>query len=173
MAPVVAPTPGAKLSPASEQPPPSSFPRLPPRARLSDWLIDPGQFFSGQKVVGQLVLFWAPPPKPADWTAESGATLLCGARTSQSGAWRILQTGEGAVAEAESGKKRRSGGDPGGFRGRCGAGTLEGMRAVEDHKEEKQFEVLGRKNSLRVPGGGTQKSGLAGAAGSSGRTDLG
>lgn len=86
-----------------------------------------------------------------------------GARASQSGARRILQTGEVAAAEAESGKKRSRGGDPEGFRGRCGAGILEGMRAVEDHKEEKQFEVLGRKNRLRVPGGGTQKSGLAGA----------
>lgn len=142
------------------------FPRLPPRARLSDWLID-------QKVVGQRALVLAPPPRPADWTAESGVTLLCGARTSQSGARRILQTGEVAVAEAESREKaKKVGATLGGFRGRCGAGTLEGMRAVEVHKEEKQFEVLGRKNRLRVPGGGTQKRSLAGA-GCCGSTDLG
>lgn len=57
----------------------SSFllPRLPPRAPFSDWLTEPGQFYPGQKVARQLVLFLAPPPKPADWTAESGVTLLC------------------------------------------------------------------------------------------------
>lgn len=53
------------------------FPRLPRRSPLSDWLIEPNQFFfPGQKVVQQLVLFWTPPPKPADWTAESDVTRL-------------------------------------------------------------------------------------------------
>lgn len=53
------------------------LPRLPHRSPLSDWLIEPDQFFfPGQKVVQQLVLFWTPPPKPADWTAESDVTRL-------------------------------------------------------------------------------------------------
>lgn len=43
---------------------------------------------------------------------------------------------------------------------------------MEDYKEERQLEVLRRKNRLRVSGGGTQKSGLEGT-GSSGRMDLG
>lgn len=43
---------------------------------------------------------------------------------------------------------------------------------MEDYKEERQLEVLRRKSRLRVSGGGTQNSGLAGA-GSSRRMDLG
>ena len=97
-----------------------------------------------------------------------------GAQTSQSGAWRILQTGEVSAAEAERvrGKSEESGGDPEEFLGRCGTGILEGMRAAGARREEKQFGVLGLKNRLRVLGGDTQKRGLAGA-GASGCMDLG
>lgn len=96
-----------------------------------------------------------------------------GAQTSQSGAWRILQTGEVSAAETERvrGKSEESEGDAEGFRGRCGPGILEGMRAAGARREEKQFGVLGLKNRLRELGD-TQQRGLAGA-GSSGRMDLG
>lgn len=96
------------------------------------------------------------------------------AQTSQSGAWRILQTGEVSAAETERvrGKSEASEGDAEGFRGRCGTGILEGMRASGARREEKQFGVLGLKNRLRGLGGDPQKRGLAGA-GSSGRMDLG
>ena len=104
----------------------------------------------------------AQPPEPTDWTAESGVTCL-GARRSQSGAWRILQTGEVAAAEAESGEKRNSGGgDPERFRGRCGMGILERMRAVEVHKE-RQLGVLGERVGSGCPEVAPIIAGLAGA----------
>ena len=76
------------------------FSRPPPRAPLSDWLAESGQFFPGRRAARPPVLLLAPPPEPVDWTAQPGVTRLRGAQKSQSGAWRILQTGEVAAAEA-------------------------------------------------------------------------
>lgn len=76
------------------------FSRPSPRAPLSDWLAESGQFFPGRRAAQPPVLLLAPPPEPVDWTAQAGVTRLRGAQKSQSGAWRILQTGEVAAAEA-------------------------------------------------------------------------